>query len=83
MIYGRFGQPVTIVRIGTLQDVIDLDNRKPDQQDKEAVELGSYVVVKDGEKLRLYHQAFLRADGGAKEIAKTIAGLTKHEKSSN
>jgi hypothetical protein len=44
-IYGRFGDVVTIVRMGTLEDVKTLNGRKPDKQDREAVENGSYVVV--------------------------------------
>jgi hypothetical protein len=74
MIYGRFGDAVTIVRMGTLDDVKTIDGRKPDKQDREAVEIGSYVVVRqDNGKERLYHLAFLRADGGSKEINEAIA----------
>jgi hypothetical protein len=69
VIYGRSGQPVTIVRVGTLDDVSTLDGRKPDKQDREALANGSYVVVNDGRRDLLYHQAFLRADDGAREIA--------------
>ena len=72
-IFGRFGQPVTIIRRGTLEDVKTLDKRKPDKQDEEAVALGSYVVVDDAGAQRLYHQAFLRADRGSVEIGEAIA----------
>ena len=75
-IYGRFGDTVTLVRKGTLEDVQGLDRRKPDKKDREAVTAGSYVVVRqDDGKERLYHQAFLRADDGAQEISKAIEAL--------
>lgn len=69
-IYGRSGEPVTIVRWGTLEDVQKLDGRKPDKTDREAIAHDSYLVVRfaDG-KEQLYHQAYLRADGAAQEIA--------------
>lgn len=76
MIYGRVGQRVVIQRLGTLDDVRELDKRKPDQQDREAVKLNAYVVVSDADVddglLRLYHVAFLRADNGAREIGAVI-----------
>jgi len=75
MIYGRAGQPVTIVRVATLSHVQILEGRKPDKQDRSAVRNGSYVVVLDGDEERLYHQAYLLADGGSQEIAQAIEGL--------
>jgi len=73
-IYGRFGDVVTIERIAVLADVKALDLRNPDKRDKDAIAAGSYVVVKDEDgKRRLYHQAYLRADGGSLEIAAAIA----------
>lgn len=77
MIYGRFGQPVTIIRVAILDDVKKLDGRRPDKQDREALKHGSYVVVRDDDKERLYHQAFLRADGGAREIGDAIDALSE------
>ncbi len=76
MIYDRFGDTVTLVRAGTVEDVTALDKRKPDKQDRENVKNGGYVVVKqdDGQE-RLYHTAFLRADDGFKEIAGEIRRL--------
>lgn len=73
MIYGKFGDPLTIVRSAILEDVKRLADRKPDQQDRDALANGSYVVVRfdDGAE-RVYHQAFLRADGGIKEIEEAI-----------
>lgn len=76
-IYGRFGDTVTIVRMGTLDDVKSLDRRKPDQQDRDAVKAGSYVVTKhedDGAE-RLHHLAFLRADGGLPEIMNAVRAV--------
>jgi hypothetical protein len=73
MVYGRVGQRVTIQRLGTLADVRQLDKRKPDKQDRDAVKLNAYVVVsEDDGTLRLYHVAFLRADNGAREIGAII-----------
>ena len=77
MIYGRFGDPVDIVRRGTLEDVKTLDKRRPDKHDRENVERGGYVVVRqdDGAEV-LYHLAFLRADDGIAEIDAAIAVAT-------
>lgn len=77
MIYGRWGQVVTIVRRAVLADVQALDGRKPDKQDRDALRAGSYVVVKDDGKERLYHQCYLRADGGSLEIADAIIAAEK------
>jgi hypothetical protein len=77
VIYGRFGDEVTVVRRGTLADVKALDNRKPDKRDRDIVELGGYVVVRQDDGVeRLYHLAFLRADGGIAEIDTAIAVAT-------
>ena len=76
MIYGRFGDPVTIKRVATLEDVKLLDGRKPDKQDRDAIEKGSYVVVaEDDGAERLYHLAYLRADDGSREITAAIEAL--------
>ena len=72
MIYGRTGQVVTIKRIAILDDVRRLDHRAPDKVDRSAIRSGSYVVVDDSGYERLYHQAYLRADGGSLEIADAI-----------
>lgn len=80
MIYGRGGDLITIVRVGTLQDVQKLDGRKPDKTDREAVKNGSYVVVRfEGGEERLYHQAFIRADGGSLEITRAIEALATQD----
>jgi NAD(P)H-flavin reductase len=71
MIYGRAGGEVTILRTAILADVKRLESRNPDKQDKDAIKAGSYVVVKLHGVERLYHQAFLRASGGALEIGTT------------
>ncbi len=66
--------------MGTLDDVKTLDQRKPDKQDRAAVESGGYVVVREEDgRERLYHQAYMRADGGAREIGAAIEVLgAKH-----
>lgn len=75
-IYGRTGDVVTIVRRAVIADVKALEGRTPDKQDREALKNDSYVVVRneDGKK-RLYHLAYLRADGGSREITDTIEKL--------
>lgn len=79
MIYGRFGNEVAIVRTGTLADVKELDKREPDAADRENVAVGGYVVTRSldpedkSDKLRLHHLAFMRADGGLKEIMAAVA----------
>jgi hypothetical protein len=75
MIYGRFRNPVTIKRRAVLGDVKVLDGRKPDKQDSEALANGSYVVVDDAGKERLYHLAFLRYDGDHDEISAALERL--------
>lgn len=76
MIYSRFGEPVTIVRKGVLEDVRKFDGRKPDKQDRACVEAGSYVIVRFGDGgEQLYHQGFLRADDGSAEITKALEAV--------
>ena len=75
-IYNRFGEEVTIVRMGTLKDVESLDGRKADSDDRIAVKNGSYVVVKTSDgKLQLMHQAYMRATEGSVEISKALRAL--------
>lgn len=75
-IFGRFGDPLTVVRVASLDDVRPLSGRKPDKQDRSAIESGSYLVCRDEDgKELLYHQAFMRADGGSREIAAAIEAL--------
>ncbi len=76
MIYGRFGDVVEVVRMGTLDDVVLLEEREPDRQDREAIKNGSYVVVRrDNGIERLYHLAYLKADNGFAEIQVAISKL--------
>ena len=79
MIYGQFGNPVVIQRIAKLEDIKALDGRKPDKQDRLALENDSYVVVSDEKgKLRLYHQGNLRADAGSVEISAVVEACRKN-----
>lgn len=80
-IYGRWGNPVTIVRMGTLDDVKTLDKRKPDKVDRDSIKNGSYIVCIDHEGSRkgretLHHLGYLRADGGINEIYEAIKAVT-------
>lgn len=70
-IYGRCGTPVEIVRWAIIDDVKHFEGRKPDKRDRDALANDSYLIVRytDTGREALYHQAFLRADGAAPEIA--------------
>jgi hypothetical protein len=74
VIYGRTGKVLNVLRYAVLADIARLDDREPDEKDFAAVRDHSYVVVLDpvsGKEL-LYHQAFLKADGGLAEIAEAL-----------
>jgi hypothetical protein len=74
MIYGLTGNPLTIQRLGTIEDIRTLDGREPDDGDRIAIADGAYVVSSDSRgKLRLYHVARLRADNGSSEISAVLA----------
>jgi hypothetical protein len=80
MIYGRFGDAVTVLRWGTLEDVRKLDGREPDQTDRAVIKGESYVVVQQSDgKERLYHLAFLSADGAWPEIEKALDALSERD----
>ena len=70
MIYGRFGDVVTIERMARLEDIRAFENRKPDAADRHNLSIGNYVITKaaNGE-LRLASISYLRADDGFREIA--------------
>lgn len=84
MIYSRFGEPVAIVREATEEDVrkdagggrIGNRRRPLDKADIIALAARSYWIVRfaDGGE-QLYHLAYLRADGGAKEVCDEIEKL--------
>lgn len=76
MIYGRTGNEVKILRLAKLEDVPKLDNRKADKQDRERIKINYLVIVECFAKERLYDLAFLRADGGIKEIADEVQRVT-------
>jgi len=80
MIYGRTGNRVTIQRLAKIEDVKALDKRKPNEVDREAIAGDSYVVTSDEHgTLRLYHLAFLRADGGGVEISAVVAACKAND----
>lgn len=72
MIYGSFGAKVQILRMAAPWDIERLEGRKPDAQDLQAIERGSYVVVEENGKEELYSLAYLRADEGLSEIERAI-----------
>lgn len=73
MIYSRFGEVITIVRVGTVEDVKTFEKRKPDKDDRHNVSIGNYVVVKfpDGREM-LHSISYMKADDGFREIADAI-----------
>ena len=72
MIYGRWGQEVIIKRHAKIGDVYLLDERQPDDIDLQNFVNGCYVIVADSGGEHLYALAFLRADGGSKEVHDAI-----------
>jgi hypothetical protein len=79
MIYGLTGNPLTVQRLGTIEDVRTLNGREPDDGDLTALADGAYVVASDARgKLRLYHVARLRADNGASEIRAVLAACASN-----
>lgn len=73
MIYDRWGNPVALLRYATATDVQKLERRKPDKTDQAALENNSYVIIQAANGAeQLLHQAYLKADGGAVEIAAVI-----------
>lgn len=79
MIYGRFRDSVVIKRRAVIDDVKRFEGRKPDQIDRDALANDSYVIVESYGKERLYHLAFLRADGGLREITEAIEAVSAKE----
>lgn len=72
-IYGRFGDPVEILRIATKDDVEILDGRKFDKHDADRLRYDALVVIRQDTGVeRLYDTAFLKADDGAVEIATAV-----------
>ena len=88
-IHGRFWADdfpnlLTIERMAVIEDVKRLDKRRPDKVDREAIKLGSYVVVKSHDGTRagqeeLYHIGYLKADGGWTEIHEAIEAAKAKE----
>lgn len=72
MIYARFGDPVKVLRLATPEDVIQLDPPYDDEAKKNLANK-SWVVIQfeDGNEM-ISHQAYLRADGGSREIAAAL-----------
>lgn len=73
MIYSRFHEPVRKLRVATIPDVRRLAKRQHDEADVRDIREETLLVAvyKDGTE-DLVHIAFLRADGGAEEIARAL-----------
>jgi hypothetical protein len=71
-IYARFGDPVTVLRYATKEDVLKLDPPY-DKEAKKNITNQSWVVIRfeDGREM-ISHLAYLRADGASAEIMKAL-----------
>jgi hypothetical protein len=83
-IYSRFGDPVIVVRMATVEDVKTFENRKPDKQDRERTKDGQRIICRylkgsKGDELQgrefLADTAYLRADEGYREIMAAVRAL--------
>lgn len=71
-IYARFGDTATVLRYASKQDVLEMDPPF-DAEAKKNLENKSWVVIRleDGGEM-ISHLAYLRADGGLKEIMDAV-----------
>jgi hypothetical protein len=79
-IYDKWSYQLKILNIATAEDVERLEGRTPDEHDLNALRLEAYVVARNADALsshtdRIYHIAYLRADGGIAEILDEIEKL--------
>jgi hypothetical protein len=76
MIYARFGDTVTVQRYATKSDVLKLDPPF-DAEAKKALASKSWVVIQfeDDGREQISHLAYLRADGGLKEIMDAVRAV--------
>ena len=79
-IYGRFGGECRTVRKAVLEDVKLFDRRRPDKVDRDAIASASYWIIEFTEPgmerfQQLAHLAYLRADGGGREISEACEAL--------
>jgi hypothetical protein len=71
-IYARFGETVKVLRYATKADVVKLDPPF-DAEAKKSLANKSWVVVKfDDDREMISHLAYLRADGGSREIMEQL-----------
>lgn len=88
MIYGRFGNEITLAREATVADVLkDWGHAKPSkshkyaEDEKQAAERVGYGMMWWGTDERLYELAYCRAEGGWAEIddaRKAIMGAERY-----
>lgn len=72
MVYARFGEPVKVLRYATKADVLKMDPPF-DAEAKKNLANKSWVVIEfeDGRE-HISHLAYLRADGGSREIMNAL-----------
>lgn len=72
MVYARFGEAVKVLRYASKEDVKKLDPPF-DKEAKKNLANKSWVVIEfeDGRQ-HISHLAYLRADGGSKEIMEAL-----------
>ena len=76
MIYSRWGDVVTIVRVATAEDYREMFGYAPDSTDQQHIQNKLSVVIKyPDDKLDVSLISFLRADEGLKEIQEAIERL--------
>ncbi len=77
MIYGRFGDPVELVRMAVWSDIRELEHRKGDAQDRKSIANKCYIVTRavDNGYETIHHIGFLRADEGIQEIAAAVIAI--------
>lgn len=83
-IYGRCGTRCTVVRLATSADVKPFEGRKPDAEDERRSEEGWRAICRWEEPDKhersefLADAAYLRADGGWREISEAFRAFPDH-----
>jgi hypothetical protein len=75
-VYARFGETVKVLRYATKADVLKMDPPF-DAEAKKSLANKSWVVIEleEGGAELISHLAFLRADGGLKEIMDAVRAV--------
>lgn len=71
-VYARFGETVKVLRYATKADVLKLDPPFDAEAKKNLVNKSWVVIEFEDGMERISHLAYLRADGGSKEIVAAL-----------